>query len=269
MYNLLVTADENAWDGSSFSIGVERFLEHTEDHLRKRFAELNATAIDELTRLPAIFAYENHVNRPARVGLITGIRSRQGEIRISFELAGDIPPLTSRQFADHAWDFDLNRYEMNRTHWAVKDVDLSAALDEVGIALSVEATTPKDTQFSRRTVISGAVLLQNLGHTNFDLMLLELGVAGLNAGRDRGSLLARSNALAEFAVSNPSARTAEDETIGYAIVRRAVEAAPALSQMDPDDIVDRKQVAFLAALRDDGFSVSNRQVDRITDTIIP
>ena len=47
---------------------------------------------------------------------------RQGVIRILFELDGNIPPLTPDQFTDHAWDFDLNSLEMNRTHWAVKDV---------------------------------------------------------------------------------------------------------------------------------------------------
>ena len=269
MYNLLVTARESAWDDSSYSIEVGRFLEHTEDHLRDRFRDLDANVIAELTRLPAIFAYEDPINQPARVGRITGIRSRQGVIRISFELDPNTPPLTPSQLADHAWDFDLNSFEMNRTHWAVKDVDLVGALGEIGIAVQVEAASPQDTQFSRRTVISAAVLLKNLGHTNFDHMLLQLGVAGLNASRDCGGLLARSNALAEFAVNNPSARTAEDETIGYAIVRRAVEAVPGLSEDDPANLDDRERVAFIAALESDGFTVSNRQVLPTVDRTTP
>ncbi|MBT7755452.1 MAG: DNA-binding protein, partial [Candidatus Magasanikbacteria bacterium] len=93
--------------------------------------------------MPAIFAYEQGVGKPARVGRITRIRSRQNIIRISFEFDQDIQPLTPEQLVDHAWDFDLNRYEMNRTHWAIKDIDLFAALDEIGIVRRVEAPRPQ------------------------------------------------------------------------------------------------------------------------------
>ncbi|MBT4425884.1 MAG: hypothetical protein HOC88_03260 [Rhodospirillaceae bacterium] len=215
--------------------------------------------------MPAIFAYEQGVGKPARVGRITRIRSRQNIIRISFEFDQDIQPLTPEQLVDHAWDFDLNRYEMNRTHWAIKDIDLFAALDEIGIVRRVEAPRPQDTLFSRRTVIAAASQLQYLGHTNFGLMLLELGVAGLDASRDCGGLLARSNALANFAVNNDSTRTAENETIGYAIVRRAVEVLESnFSNFDGSE-----GAAFLAALESDGFTVSNQQVLPVGDKATP
>ena len=160
----------------------------------------------------------------------------------------------------------MTRLDMSLYRWKFA---LRTWMIEVGVSVQVEAQRTQDTKFSRRTVISGAGMLQNLGHTSFDRMLLEFGVAGLNAGRECGGLLARSNALAEFAVGNPSARTSEDELIGYAIVRRAIEAVPALSDADPDNIENSDQAAFLTALREDGFLASNRQLHRITDTITP
>ena len=72
-----------------------------------RFTDLGINAIAELICLPAIFAYEDQRNRPARVGRITNIRSRQGEIRFSFELDDTILPLTPNLFSNYAWDFDI------------------------------------------------------------------------------------------------------------------------------------------------------------------
>ena len=121
MYNLLVTARRDAWDKPYFALEESRFLEHTEDALKERFANLGGAVSDEVTRLPSVFTYELGCDQPARVGRIKTIRKRQGEIRITFEFDPRIAPITTEKLVEHAWDFDLDSFEMNRTHWAIKD----------------------------------------------------------------------------------------------------------------------------------------------------
>ena len=41
MYNLIVSAASDSWDGPNFSIGQDRFLEYTEDQLLERFRDLS------------------------------------------------------------------------------------------------------------------------------------------------------------------------------------------------------------------------------------
>jgi hypothetical protein len=132
VYNLIVTACEGAWDEPQFAIEVGRFLEYTDDAVKARFQALDDAVIASLVRLPTVFAYERG-GGPARVGWITALRVRQEEIRISFALDEAVAPFTTADIDAHAWEFDVNRYETYRTHWAVKDVDLFEALAEAGL----------------------------------------------------------------------------------------------------------------------------------------
>jgi hypothetical protein len=135
MYNLIVCGDPQAYDEQPLSFPVGRFLEHTNsDELKTRLKKLDEQAIEELKGLPTVFAYEDTPGAPpARVGRIKTMRVRQGVIRITFEFDPHIESFTSAQIAARAWEFDVNKLEMNRTHWAVKEVDLLEALREAGL----------------------------------------------------------------------------------------------------------------------------------------
>ena len=133
---------------------------------------------------------------------------------------------------------------MHRTHWAIKDVDLFGALVEAALRTAKpDAPSP---QVSRKAVILSTTLLRGLSHAEFDGMLLEFGVLGLKADRTLGGLMARANALAEFAVQNPSIQTAEGDTLSLAIVNRAGEIA----QRYPENETAK---ALTAALEDSGL----------------
>jgi hypothetical protein len=258
MYNLLVSADEKAWEGAYFTLDEDRFLEHTDPTIAERFRRLEEARVSELLGFPAIFAYEIGVGKPARVGKIKSVEIRQAQMRIYYEFTSSISEFTSDQMMSHAWDFDINKYELGRTHWAVKNVDLSEALRELGISGTI-SSLPNEVALSRGSVIKAAGLLQKISHTDFDTMLLEFGIPNLDAGRDLGGRQARSNALAKYAVDFPESVTADGQNIGCAIVRNAIERTPQLAQYPAFEIEDPKQLSLIQSLVNDGVSISDHQ----------
>jgi hypothetical protein len=131
MYNLIISAGSTAWDETYFKLEQNRFLEHSDSAIQQKFGSFDSSVVEELKRLPAIFAYER--TGPARVGWLKDIRLRRGEIRISFTFDEAIAPFTTEDLDAHKWEFDINKNETYRTHWAVKDVDLIDAFRESGL----------------------------------------------------------------------------------------------------------------------------------------
>jgi hypothetical protein len=154
MYNLIVSGLDGVWDDAYFSLEQSRFLEHTQEAIKERFCHLDAATIAELSRLPTVFAYERD-GLPARVGWITAMRLRQDEIRINFAFDEAVVPFTTEDIKAHIWEFDVNKFEMNRTHWAVKDVDLFEALIEAGLSVGFKRD-PNHRLPPYATAVSGA-----------------------------------------------------------------------------------------------------------------
>lgn len=85
--------------------------------------------------MPTVFAYEEQVGLPARVGRVTRIKKEYpSDLQFEFELFDKISPIPADVLSEIAWDLDIGKWEMNRTHWAVKDVDLLAVLAEASLA---------------------------------------------------------------------------------------------------------------------------------------
>jgi len=119
MYNLIVAGQEGAWDGSPYMLDLSRFGEYTDNAIAEKYRILDPTAIAELQSLPALFAYEHGHNADARVGFIQRVTSRSGQVRIEYAFYPDLPSILASQLAALAWDLEIAKYEMNRTHWAV------------------------------------------------------------------------------------------------------------------------------------------------------
>lgn len=142
MYNLLVSGDETAWDGAAFTLELGRCVrEYTDTAITTSFGDLDATSIAKLRRLPAIFAYETGCKKAPKFGVITNIIKRAAEVRIEFQLEDVTPFLTAEGLAKSAFELDIDKWEMNRTHWAVKDVNLARELHTLGISLPGWART--------------------------------------------------------------------------------------------------------------------------------
>lgn len=132
MYNLLVTSAEGAWDIPVYEYDRSRFLEHTAPSIKGKFKELTASSIEELTALPSLFAYEG-TDGPVRLGYIRRIRERGRTIVIEYELDESVPLFNFDQLAPHRVRLDIGDWEMNRTHWAVKDENLFEILANAGL----------------------------------------------------------------------------------------------------------------------------------------
>lgn len=136
MYNLLVSSNEDAWDGQPWQVEIGRCVrEYTDTEITKKFGELDAAAVAELKRLPCIFAYETPNNKAPRFGVLREVTKRQGEVKIEYELQQIDPFLTSDALAAMSFDLDIGKWELNRTHWAVKDINLPKELRAKDITL--------------------------------------------------------------------------------------------------------------------------------------
>ena len=136
MYNLLVSSSEDAWNGDPWQIELERCIrEYTDNEITQKFGDLDASAVADLKRLPCIFAYETPSKMDPHFGVLRDIIHRQGEVRIEYELQQLTPFLTAEELSAMSFDLDISKWELNRTHWAVKDVNLPKELRAKGIIL--------------------------------------------------------------------------------------------------------------------------------------
>lgn len=138
MYNLLVTAEEGAWNRPNYAFEVDRYLEYTEGGVKARFTTLDEVTMDVLKQLPALFAYEKVVKSAARVGRLTAIRKSGRNVTVSFTMEPAILPIAPGQLETLLAHLDIERSEMNRTHFAVKQADLLGVLQEAGLLRSRE-----------------------------------------------------------------------------------------------------------------------------------
>jgi hypothetical protein len=132
MYNLLVTAIDGAWDKGFYEYDKSRFLEYTNEDIASVLNGLSESHIENLKSYPCLFAYEGE-DSDARIGYLTAIKERGRNILIEFEFQQDIDPIPFGQIQPIAPLLDIRGWEMNRTHWAVKDEDLFARLRANGI----------------------------------------------------------------------------------------------------------------------------------------
>ena len=123
MYNLLVTAKNGAWDTLFYTYDKSRFLEFTAEKIASSFKNLTESQIADLIALPCLFAYEGTTS-DIRVGQIHSIKERPYSILIEYTFFADIPPISFATIKPLTPLLDIREWEMNRTHWAVKDEDL-------------------------------------------------------------------------------------------------------------------------------------------------
>lgn len=133
MYNLIIVGDPDAYDGDPITLERGRVLvEYTSAALSDRYSQLTDNLIADLKRFPALFACEHANKKDARLGWITKIQARADAARFSYVFDDSLPPISWKQVKALEWDLDIDNYELNRTHWALKDVDLFDVLIENG-----------------------------------------------------------------------------------------------------------------------------------------
>lgn len=137
MFNFLVTAANGAWDQPGYEYSRVRFLEYTSDDIAESFRELKAAQLAALTELPCLFAYEGS-DQPMRVGSLKSVRLRDNgrSLLVVPEINPAIPPIPFKAIERLQSLLDIRSWELNRTHWAIKDEDLLQVLSDAGINLN-------------------------------------------------------------------------------------------------------------------------------------
>ena len=121
MFNLLISSNPDSWDSSPYEIERSRaVVEYTADEISERYKFFDEKAIRELKSFPCLFVIENE-ERESRIGYITNIRVRQSTVVIDFVFDQILPSLKIGAIEELRIDIDLGRWELSRTHWAVKD----------------------------------------------------------------------------------------------------------------------------------------------------
>lgn len=198
MYNLLITAGSGEWNNPTTTIPTGRYLEYTVDHIRQKYGPLNVKNLHELTRIPCLFAYEKFLNEPARVGFITEINQLHSELRIKISTNPNINPIAPSFLLEHCNELDIEKkFELSRTHWAIKDIDLEEILRINGIisadSLQVNSRPPKVfVSYSWDSPEHKQWVAQLCGHLRQHGIDITLDQWHLRLGEDMGAFMEKS-----------------------------------------------------------------------------
>ena len=94
------------------------------------------------------------MSMPARrtpgLGWITKIQVRRSEARCNYVFDDSFPPISSEQVKALDWDLGIDDFELHRTHWALKDVELFDVLVENGqLPQDALLTAPREGRLRR------------------------------------------------------------------------------------------------------------------------
>ena len=128
MYHLLVSY--GGWPEGTSAIPVERIFENTDKDLVELYRPSGSLDIDRITRVPALFVTESGGTgeQLAHVGYINHISSGKRDIVLRYTFDAHIPPIGNEQIERLAAELGIGGFELTRTHWALKDVDLFRVL---------------------------------------------------------------------------------------------------------------------------------------------
>ncbi len=127
MFNFLVTSQIGRWNQGFYEWEKGRILEYTEESISDKFEKLTEAELKTMTSYPCLFAYEGN-QHAMKVGKITKFVRRKNTVLIEFEFDSNLPEIPFDEILPFFPLFDIRQWEMNRTHWAVKEGELSEIL---------------------------------------------------------------------------------------------------------------------------------------------
>lgn len=144
-YNLFVIGIEE-FDKPYFKVPRDRALNQCmSDEAKKRFEALTPEIIEEIKTLPSLFLAENEAygkaNDGQRViyGFVSDVKIYDNDVKIYFcGYKSDIVQQRLNELLDELGLIGDQRFnELNRTHWAIKRVDLIQELYEANLPVPV------------------------------------------------------------------------------------------------------------------------------------
>lgn len=122
------------WTSDRDTIDRSRVLEFTEEHIKNLYASGGNLALEKATEIPALFVSETGGlgDEIGRVGTITRVRQVGRNYQIDFTFDPDISGIPNSKLEEIAADLEITPFEFQRTHWAIKSVDLFKVLLKQG-----------------------------------------------------------------------------------------------------------------------------------------
>lgn len=134
MFSLLVAGA--GWNPGRDTMLASRLFEYTEDSVADHFRLPDGTPdLEALCRLPAVFMAETEYSEDqvVRVGTILRAKVIGTDIHLEYVYDPEIPALSNADIENLRVELELAKYELSRTHWAVKDIDLFRTLLRAGL----------------------------------------------------------------------------------------------------------------------------------------
>lgn len=141
MYNLFISGDEEAWLNNSYILDRDRCIkvkEFTSEEIVEKYGSLTVNQISEIKKFPCIFAYETQCKKDPKFGYLTDITERQNKVRLEINFIETPSFITHDGFLNYDFDLDISNWEYNRTHWAIKDVDLYKFFEKNNIKMPLD-----------------------------------------------------------------------------------------------------------------------------------
>jgi hypothetical protein len=141
MYNLFITSEDEGWEKLFYSIEKSRFLEYTNMEISDVFKNAKQEQFDALKEFPCLFTYEGFKGI-SKVGYLNKITDRGKMYFIEYSFDEQILPIPSMELENISLLLDIRGWEINRTHWAIKDEDLLIRL-RVAKLINIEVNNEK------------------------------------------------------------------------------------------------------------------------------
>ncbi len=164
MFNLIIFYEGYSWISGTAELERSRVaIEYTANEISERYKFFDDHAIEELKSFPSIFVTENEATE-SRIGRVTNIRLRQNTIAFDYEFDQKLPSLPVGAIEQLRVDVDLGKWELSRTHWAIKDESLFKILIKKRFITLDQFNA---SQFSKsQTVVEPPLLQTELGKFN-------------------------------------------------------------------------------------------------------
>ena len=124
MYNLLVNTE---WNGVYCKYQYERAS--ISSLINETNAGSDSNKFDQIKNYPALFIHEGFEG-VSKLGWITKVRDMQGEYQIEYTHECEVD---SEKLKKIARDLDIAEFASHRTHWALKEIDLSKLFEKCDI----------------------------------------------------------------------------------------------------------------------------------------
>lgn len=135
-FNLIVSADPSAWEGNVATFSRDRFLEFTYGNkFEKRNSYEHSKYLKEIKEYPCLFLYEEQSVKRDNLSVMGYIGYIKQPVISNVNIIFDIEKLDSLSLHDvevmsSALQVERTHYgELNRTHWAVKNINLFEVIE--------------------------------------------------------------------------------------------------------------------------------------------